>query len=584
VTKINVIDIETYGRDKLIAYCCCIVYKNKKIISYGDSCIKKIFEYIFANCDNFSIFFAHNLTFDGLIILNSMDKNIEIVEKGTLLRGCSIYSMSLKKNNKIIKFQCSSKIFPLPLKDIANRLNLPKKMDLDHNNISSDNYMDKNVMETVIEYCKRDVYITQLFLTKINDELKNIYPGWWIWSYTISGLALKIFDSKFNKFIKLNIGIDDDNLIRPAYYGGRCEVFGNPLDDDFIFHYDFSGMYTNRLKDEFPYGDFIVLDKPKSVDRIGFYHVKVKSDINPLPILPYRCEITKKLLFPNGVFSGLYWYEELDLFLKNGGVILEIYSGIIFKNKEYIFKDFSDFCIENRLKSQLNKILWKLIPNSFIGRLGLRGDYEKTIILDDDKYNPFEHDVISDKKINNQWLVTIRCTDDHRKTSNNVIYPAIITSKARIVWWLNATEIIKNGGRLLYCDTDSMFASFKRNIIGEKHGSIEWVDNKKDTIIDKACFAGNKAYAIKVNGITSIKIKGIKDNNISFNEFEDKFYRSESINFKFDLFEKKLFNMKISEIIKKISFINYDKRMFKEGKKNTDSITIFENTLLNEKH
>jgi len=139
MNKINVIDIETYGRDKLIAYCCCIVYKNKKIVSYGDNCIKKIFDYIFANCDNFSIFFAHNLTFDGLIILNSLDKSIEILEKGTMLRGCSIYSMSLKKNGKTIKFQCSSKILPLSLKEIAYKLNLPKKMDLDHSNINSNN-------------------------------------------------------------------------------------------------------------------------------------------------------------------------------------------------------------------------------------------------------------------------------------------------------------------------------------------------------------------------------------------------------------------------------------------------------------
>jgi hypothetical protein len=41
-------------------------------------------------------------------------------------------------------------------------------------------------------------------------------------------------------------------------------------------------------------------------------------------------------------------------------------------------------------------------------------------------------------------LVTIRC-DEINKTSNNVIYTAIITSKARIVWWTNAIEIIKNG-------------------------------------------------------------------------------------------------------------------------------------------
>jgi hypothetical protein len=43
-----------------------------------------------------------------------------------------------------------------------------------------------------------------------------------------------------------------------------------------------------------------------------------------------------------------------------------------------------------------------MIPNSFIGRLGLRNDNERTIILDDNDYNPRFLDVISDKKINNK--------------------------------------------------------------------------------------------------------------------------------------------------------------------------------------
>lgn len=583
MNKINVIDIETYGRDKLVPYCCCIVYKNKKIVSYGLSCIKNILEYIFLNCDNFSIFFAHNLTFDGLIMLNNLKTDIKILNKGTLLRGCSIYSLSLTKNNKTIKFQCSSKILPLPLKDIALRLNLPAKIDIDHSLINDKNYKEKDIMESIIDYCKRDVHITQLFLNKINDELKNIYPGWWIWSYTISGLALKIFDTKFNKNIKLNLSNEEDKHIRPAYYGGRCEVFGNPIDGDLIFHYDFSGMYTNRLKELFPYGNFRIICKPNNLAMVGFYHIDVESNIEDIPILPYRCPHTKKLLFPNGLFSGLYWYEEIELFEKNGGKVLSINWGIVFEKEDYIFKDFSDFCISNRNKSNLNKILWKMIPNSFIGRLGLKNDFEETIILNDDEYDPFKYNVISDKKINNQWLVTIK-SNNIKKTSNNVIYPAIITSKARIIWWKNAMAIKNKGGRLLYCDTDSMFVSFNRNIIGEKHGDIEWVDNKKDTVIKKACFAGNKAYSVVYNDSSKIKIKGIKNNNISFEEFENKFYSSEYIDFKFDLFEKKLFSMKISEIIKKIKFNNYDKRIFIKNKKFTEPIKIFENTLLNEKH
>ena len=581
MSKINVIDIETYGRDKLIPYCCCIIYKNKKFVFYGDSCIEKMFEYVFNYCDDGTIFFAHNLTFDGLVLLNKLGNDVEISENGTLLKNCSIYSLTFKKNNKIIKYHCSAKILPLPLKDIAFRLKLPLKQEVNHDLINVENYKNIEIKNTIIDYCLRDVLITQKFLLKINDELKNIYPGWWIWCYTISGLALKIFDKNFNKKIKTSLSIAEDNCIRPAYYGGRCEVFGNPIKGDNIFHFDFSGMYTNRLKEKFPYGDFSIEIEPNDIEKIGFYSVVVDSNINLIPILPYRCKKTKKLLFPNGVFSGLYWHEELKLFIENGGKIKKIYWAAVFEKEDYVFKDFSEFCIKNRGKSDLNKILWKLIPNSFIGRLGLRNDYEKTIIVNDEDYNPLNYDLICDKKINNQWLVRINTIDKDTKTNNNVIYPSIITSKARILWWKNAQEVIKNGGRLLYCDTDSIFVSYNRNVIGEEHGDIKWIDNGVDTIIKDGCFAGNKVYSVVTDDKNIVKIKGVKTDKIDFDEFKNKFYESESINFTFDLFEKKLFNMRISEIIKKIKFSGYDKRIFDNNKKSTKPLYIIEDTLLN---
>jgi DNA polymerase elongation subunit (family B) len=67
--------------------------------------------------------------------------------------------------------------------------------------------------------------------------------------------------------------------------------------------------------------------------------------------------------------------------------------------------------------------------------------------------------------------VTIRREDEPIKYGN-VTYPAIITSKARVKWWLAAKEIEKNGGRLLYCDTDSIFAAFKDNQDNKKYGDV----------------------------------------------------------------------------------------------------------------
>ncbi len=581
--KINVIDIETFGRGKIQPYCCCIIYKNKKTIFYGLKCIEKTIEYMFLHCEDKTIFFAHNLTFDGLIIINFLNKDINIKKEGTLLKNCEIYSLTLEnKNSKKISFRCSAKILPMSLKDIADQLNLLQKLRIKHENINEDNYNMNGIKNKVIEYCKRDVFITQEFMSKINEEISNYYPGWWIWIYSISGLALKIYDKNFNKNLKLKNNKESDDLIRPAYYGGRCEVFGNPIKGDFIYHYDFSSMYTNMLKEKFPYGDYKINYQPISIDEDGFYLIKVKSSIEEIPILPYRCKETNKLLFPNGIFWGLYWKEEIDLFIKNGGEILEIKMSVTFDKKDFIFKDFSDFCIKNRKKSNLNKIIWKLIPNSFIGRLGLKPKNEKTLIIDESEYEPWKYDVISDKKVNKRYLVRIKTKDNEERIANNVIYPAIITSKARILWWNTAKELIKEGGRILYCDTDSIFVSFKREIINEKHGSIEWIDNKKDTIIEKACFAGNKAYAIKTKEKTIIKIKGTKKNEINYENFEDKFYKSDNIELKYDFFNKKFMDIKIEEIVKKINFNKYDKRIFSDCKKFTKPIEINENTLYNE--
>jgi hypothetical protein len=57
------------------------------------------------------------------------------------------------------------------------------------------------------------------------------------------------------------------------------------------------------------------------------------------PILPFHSE-NGKLIFANGIFSGCYWYQEIELFVINGGKILEIYSSYEFEKEDYVFKEF----------------------------------------------------------------------------------------------------------------------------------------------------------------------------------------------------------------------------------------------------
>jgi hypothetical protein len=89
-------------------------------------------------------------------------------------------------------------------------------------------------------------------------------------------------------------------------------------------------------------------------------------------------------------------------------------------------------------------------------------------------------DIISYKEINNVILVDAEYNNKlisylnikRKKTKNNIVLAACITSKARIKLFNAQEQVRNNNGRLLYSDTDSIFAAFNRNVIGEKHGDI----------------------------------------------------------------------------------------------------------------
>lgn len=529
---------------------------------------------MFSNCVNFSVFYAHNLSFDGSVIINFLSEKINICDKNTILKRGDFYCLGLTNGLKTITFRCSSKIVPLKLSDIGYIFNVGKKMFFDHSSPNDNNINSVVLKNSAIEYCGNDALMVVRFLSKVNESIKKYVSI--SDAYSISGLSLKIFEH-FNHFkIPLKMDKKFDDLIRPSYYGGRCEVFGNLKKDELCYHFDFSGMYTNRLLETYPYGGFSINYDVKYITNNGFYFVSVYSDLK-LPILPYRCNISGKLLFPNGNFDGLYWGEELLLFIKNNGVIKEIKYGIEFEKSGYIFKDFGIICNNLRKNSKYDYMLWKIIPNSLIGRMGLKYDNEKTIILDDCSYNPRNYSLISDRKINNKWIVRVRIDDDLEKNISNVMYPAIITSKARILWWESAREVEKNGGRILYCDTDSIFASFNKNIspLDKQHGSVYWDSKKKDTILQDACFATSKVYCVSYDNGCFIKIKGVSKksiNDIDINKFKEYFYNNQSYQFTVQNFKKNNLNIQISELYKIIDFSGYNKRIFNNDKTETSSL------------
>lgn len=518
-------------------------------------------------------------------MIDNIPANVLLSNEKTLIRGGSIYSLCLSKGSIRVIFKCSAKVLPLDLDTISKKLGLPKKKKIDHSSINQHNFNDLIIKKNVENYCERDVMIVNNFMIKILSCFSNLLKNS-LNFYSISGIAVGVFKEKFNFFnISLKLSSTLDKIVRKAYYGGRCEVFGNAYSYERVFHFDFSGMYSNRLKEKYPIGEAQLKKEVNTIKDIGFYKVSIESNLN-LPILPYRDPTTGKLLFPNGNFTGIYWCEELTLFVENGGIIKKIHWCLSFKNEDYIFKSFAEACIDKRNENLVSQLVWKMIPNSFIGRIGLKPENEETVILNNSTYDPLDNNIISDRKINNIYIVRRRLINTEKpKVNSNVIYPAIVTSKARILWWKNAKEVTHAGGRLLYCDTDSFFVSFKRDVSGETHKDIFWDPNKADTFIEKSCFVGSKIYSIITKENKTTKIKGIsnKKTQLSFEEFEKLFYKGDKKKLKVTHFNmKKFMKMSINEIEKIIDFAGYDKRKFSRDKKKTTSLVINEDTLCND--
>jgi hypothetical protein len=277
-----------------------------------------------------NIFYIHNLNFDGLLILSSLTDNKKY-EFTTFLKENSVYSIKILYKDLIVEFKCSYKLLPISLKKISYSFNLPEKLKFPYKFSKKENlnYIGKtpdscyfNSLEDFeifkiynknifnfrlysIEYCKRDVEIVSFFIKSLYDILKDLKVDIKK-TYSAPSLSLKIFKENFNnKNIKLTNNVILDKYVRNSYYGGRCEVYGNPYDNEYIFHFDFSGMYSQCMKEKFCFGKYKINTNSKKIDKPGYYFIEYFSDIN-IPVLPHHSFTNKKLFFTNGYLKGIY--------------------------------------------------------------------------------------------------------------------------------------------------------------------------------------------------------------------------------------------------------------------------------------
>jgi hypothetical protein len=188
--------------------------------------------------------------------------------------------------------------------------------------------------------------------------------------------------------------------------------------------------------------------------------------------------------------------------------------------------DFIDINNNIRKKGGLYKQIGKNNNNSFYGRLGMDPERTEEEICDEiPQNNKFEK-----YKCINGIYINYKKSE---KNVSNITISAAITSKARIRLYEGMMKIEKNGGRILYTDTDSIIAAFNVNnynrVLNKELGEIYFDSNKEDCIIKDAVFAMPKTYALRfLNNKEIVKIKGF-NSTPDFKDFKEKFYLKESI-------------------------------------------------------
>ncbi len=478
-----------------------------------------------------TVYYAHNLKFDFLLFFRGLIQlNIKF---SWFFLETDLYEVTITHCSKKIILRCSYKLLPFKLKSFYpglspyQKLSFPYESLLDWNpkNLCSQykcidfKYHNLTIGDYLMLYSKNDVQILKCGITTFFKTLKALNIKYNSSSLTCGSIALNFFCSKYNT-INLKLPQALINNLKRAYYGGRCEVFGNKLTHEKVLHFDFTGMYHMCMLEDIPFGDFKYETTNLNINIPGYYYITIEYYTN-MPILP---EKTNKLMFRDGVVTGLFWYEEILYTVEFCQIkFLKIHYGFISLKNGPFLRNFIQELAAVRGLNIYFKDIGKLLINSFYGRLGLTNDLN-LIQLTKNLKNEKDYGMIEDFYLKKNKI--------YRPVKGNIAIAAAITSKARIKLYKAFKDVEDNSGRLLYCDTDSVFASFPLNceIENKKLKYYIFFDtSKKDTIIEDCVFIKPKTYGLKMkDGTEIIKIKGINIPSLNLSKLKDAFFNNQT--------------------------------------------------------
>lgn len=406
-----------------------------------------------------SCFVAHNLEYDiGNLFKHCDWKYIEdMIYAGKLLRVSLVSSKHYFIN--------SSSFFQGSLKKMGETIGCKK--------------LEGDVFNK--EYNIRDAEIVYRFMTMFQRQLNNdlnINLG-----ITIGQLAMSAY--RRNYMVKKKQVTYNARKCLRAYYGGRVEIFYKGAVEK-VTVCDINSSYPNVMRN-FLYPDTTNIE-PSTLEThehgIGKFKVHVPQDLF-IPPLPYKSPDTKRLFFPVGDFTGWWTYAEMRYAQSIGIQVLKEYEGHGTNNGVRPFVNFVDDFYDKRLASKKRKnkfedLFYKLIQNNLYGKF-CQHHVGSSISRSPLTATQAERKrALLDKKIGSSFY-SYKSTKEEPPVTANFMWGIHVTAYARLELQKGMMAIHNAGGRLIYCDTDSiMFNGLKKNPLPLSNKLGDWDEEKFD--------------------------------------------------------------------------------------------------------
>jgi len=414
----------------------------------------------------------------------------------------------------------------------------------------------------VEKYCIMDCMVLEELLFKfvltittiMNEDLpafnKTISPNNkrihakrpWVFKHpciSAAGLALNIYktgsfirdfqtgETPKGQFMPMGLFRCEYNNVLPSYFGGHTMVYC-PIAEDGIqlYYYDINSSYPHSMMSEVPLSSIeqtsrfhlpefdlgIYMNDPdcKKYMALNYIEFEFPQDY-PFPSIPVR--INEGLIWPShGV--GYVWDDHLAwLIRKIPNFKMKQLSRLTFI-KGRIFNNYIDtwYSKKSSTNDPLRRDLYKKLLNSLYGKFGQQEFLEKHIVNNETMLEWLKLGNIKEIRDlgNGKYLLTPPQSNVHPQHIGSMIHIAsYITSLSRLHLFKQMHKIhFKLGGKVYYCDTDSIFSSVP---FPDKDISSSQLGKWKLECMGLNClFFGSKSYYYQdEKGVDHLKFKGI---------------------------------------------------------------------------